>query len=327
MNTAELLANLLSPPVLCFALGLLAVAFRSDLELPPALTKTLSLGLLFMIGLKGGFSLAHSGFGLEVTKGLLAALAASVIVPIWTFFALRGRLGVNDAAGVAATYGSVSAVTFITACSFLSLQNIAYSGHMVAAMALMESPAIVLGVFFARRFATRTEGGGKVDWSHLGKDAFLNGSVFLLLGSLLIGLLAGEGQGATMKPFISTLFPGVLCLFLLDLGMVAARRMGGLRAVGGTALVFGLLAPLVNAALGLALCALTGLTGGDALLLVVLCASASYIAVPAALRTALPEANPGVYVSLSLAITFPFNIIIGIPLYHWAVSALLIAHS
>lgn len=319
MNTAELLANLLSPPILCFALGLLAVALRSDLELPAPLTKTLSLGLLFMIGLKGGFSLSQSGLSLEVAKGLSAALAASVIVPVWTFFALRGRLGVNDAAGVAATYGSVSAVTFITACSFLALRDIPCSGHMVAAMALMESPAIVLGVFFARHYAKRSEGGGPVDWSHLAKDAFLNGSVFLLLGSLMIGMLTGDGQGATLKPFINTLFPGMLCLFLLDLGMVAARRMGGLRAVGGTALAFGLVAPLINAALGLGLAALAGLNEGDSLLLVVLCASASYIAVPAALRTALPEANPGLYVSLSLAITFPFNIIFGIPLYHWAV--------
>ena len=325
MNLSDFATNLLSAPILLFVLGLSATLLRSDLEIPPAAAKTLSLFLLFAIGFKGGVSLAQSGLGAEVASTMLAALAASVLVPLWTFFALRGRFGAADAAALAATYGSVSAVTFITASAFLSQRGVAYSGHMVAAMALMESPAIIAGVVLARRFAARAPGTPKpvIDWGHLGRDALLNGSVFLLLGSLLIGFVCGPVRAAPLKPFIDTLFPGLLSLFLLDMGVVAARRLGDLRKVGGTALAFAFLAPLLNAALGLGLAALLGLPRGDALLLVVLCASASYIAVPAALRIALPEANPGVYVTLSLALTFPFNILAGLPLYDRAVAMML----
>jgi hypothetical protein len=317
MNLSDFATNLLSAPILLFVLGLSATLLRSDLEIPPAAAKTLSLFLLFAIGFKGGVSLAQSGLGGDVASTMLAALAASVLVPLWTFFALRGRFGAADAAALAATYGSVSAVTFITASAFLSQRGVAYSGHMVAAMALMESPAIIAGVVLARRFAARAPGTPKpvIDWGHLGRDALLNGSVFLLLGSLLIGFVCGPVRAAPLKPFIDTLFPGLLSLFLLDMGIVAARRLGDLRKVGGTALAFAFLAPLLNAALGLGLAALLGLPRGDALLLVVLCASASYIA--------LPEANPGVYVTLSLALTFPFNILVGLPLYDRAVAMML----
>lgn len=324
MNLSDFTANLLSAPVLLFVLGLSATLLRSDLEIPPAAAKTLSLFLLFTIGFKGGVSLAQSGLGGEVVATMVAALAASVIVPAWTFFALRSRFGAADAAALAATYGSVSAVTFITATGFLTERGVAYSGHMVAAMALMESPAIIAGVVLARRFAVVAKGEDRraIDWGHLGRDALLNGSVFLLLGSLLIGFVCGPVRSAPLKPFIDTLFPGLLALFLLDMGIVAARRLGDLRKVGGAALVFAFVAPLLNAGIGLALAAGLGLGHGDALLLVVLCASASYIAVPAALRIALPEANPGVYVTLSLALTFPFNILVGLPLYDQAVAIL-----
>ena len=325
MQSADLAANLLSPPILLFLLGFAATLLRSDLEIPPAAAKTLSLFLLFAIGFKGGVSLAESGLGGEVVATLGAAAFASVAVPLWTFFALRRRLGAADAAGLAATYGSVSAVTFITATGYLTLHGIPYSGHMVAAMALMESPAILVGVVLARRFAS---GGGPdaprpvIDWRHLGRDALLNGSVFLLLGSLLIGFVCGPVRAAPLKPFIDSLFPGLLALFLLDLGILAARRLGDLRRLGAPIVIFAFIAPLLNAALGLGLASLLGLPQGDAFLLVTLCASASYIAVPAALRIALPEANPGVYVTLSLALTFPFNILLGLPLYAAAVSAL-----
>lgn len=322
MNPAAFAENLLAPPILFFLLGLAAVWLRSDLELPAPLPKALSLFLLFAIGFKGGVALHAGGFGTEVLATLGAAMFAAALVPLWTFFALRRRLGPIDAAGVAATYGSVSAVTFITAAAYLGERGIPHSGHMVAAMALMESPAIILGVFLARRFAVTDGPRPRIDWGHLGRDAFLNGSVFLLLGSLLVGLVAGPRHTATMKPFIDTLFPGVLTLFLLDMGLVAGRRLGDLRHTGVFAATFAVLAPLVNSILGLGLAAMLGLSHGDALLLVVLCASASYIAVPAALRVALPEANPGLYVTLSLAVTFPFNILIGIPLYDWAVTAL-----
>lgn len=328
MQFTDFATNLLSPPILLFLLGLGATLLRSDLEIPPAAAKTLSLFLLFAIGFKGGVSLATSGLGIEVLSSLGAAMAASVLVPLWTFFALRRRFGVADAAALAATYGSVSAVTFITATGFLTQHGVPYSGHMVAAMALMESPAIILGVAFARRFApaaasSESRSGPGLDWRHLGRDAFLNGSVFLLLGSLLIGFVCGPDRGAPLKPFIDTLFPGLLALFLLDMGIVAGRRVGELRRLGGAAILFAFLAPMINAALGLGLAALLGLAHGDALLLVVLCASASYIAVPAALRIALPEANPGIYLTLSLALTFPFNILLGLPLYDLAVAALL----
>ncbi|MBC8008950.1 MAG: sodium-dependent bicarbonate transport family permease [Burkholderiales bacterium] len=321
MHPSDLFANLLTPPILFFILGAIAALVRADLEIPAPVSKALSLFLLAAIGFKGGAALAESGFGGSVAPTLLAAVLASALVPLWTFFVLRRRLGPADAAGVSATYGSVSAVTFLTAASFLDARGIPYSGHMVAAMSLMESPAIVVAVLLARHYGENRRAG--VDWRHLGRDAFLNGSVFLLLGSLLAGWICGPARGASFMPFIQTAFPGMLAFFLLDMGIVAARRCGELRRVGWTAATFALCAPLLNAVLGLGLSALLGLPSGDALLLVVLCASASYIAVPAALRVALPEANPGLYVTLSLAVTFPFNIVVGLPLYHWAVSGLM----
>lgn len=322
MNIADLATNLLTPPILFFLLGLSATLLRSDLEIPEQISKAFSLFLLAAIGFKGGIALSQSGLGIDVLMTLLAAMGAAVLVPIWSFFALRARLGATDAAAVAATYGSVSAVTFITATSFLTQRDIPYSGHMVAAMALMESPAIIIGVLLARRYGQK-QGAGAVNWGHLGRDAMLNGSVLLLLGSMVIGYLCGPERGAGLKPFVDTLFPGLLTFFLLDMGIVAARRLGDLRKVGATALSYAVLAPVVNAGIGLGLAALLGLETGNAMLLVVLCASASYIAVPAALRIALPEANPSLYVTLSLAVTFPLNILIGLPLYHLAVTTFL----
>lgn len=324
MTLADLAANFLSPPVLFFILGLSATLFKSDLEIPTHVSKALSLFLLAAIGFKGGVSLAQSGLGPNVVATLLAAMAAAVIVPIWTFFAMRSRVGATDAAALAATYGSVSAVTFITASSFLAQRGIPVSGHMVAAMALMESPAIVVGVLLARRFGNNgAQTRQSIDWKHLGRDAFLNGSIFLLLGSLLVGFVCGPVRSSAFQPFLQTMFPGLLAFFLLDMGIVAARRLGELRKVGAAAVGFGLIAPPINAALGLGLAWMLGLAHGDAMLLVVLCASASYIAVPAALRVALPEANPSLYVTLSLAVTFPLNILVGLPLYDLAVTAMI----
>lgn len=317
MDTSFLLANFLSPPILFFLLGVVATFFRSDLDLPQPLPKVLSLYLLFAIGFRGGAELSHSGLTGGVMLVLGAAMFMAFAVPLYTFFILRLKLDVANAAAVAATYGSVSAVTFITAAAFLDLANVTYSGHMVAAMALMESPAIIVGVVFHRLFASKD--GTALSWSHLSRDAFLNGSVLLLIGALLIGMVTGPKGETLLKPFTHDLFPGVLALFLLDMGIIAARRFGELKKVGIFCVSFATLVPLLNAALGLGLAHLIGLGPGDAFLFVILCASASYIAVPAAVRIAVPEANPSLYVTMSLAITFPFNILIGIPLYWWAI--------
>ena len=322
MNLPDLAANLASPPILCFILGLLAAGLRSDLEFPAPLRKVLSLFLLFALGFKGGLSLAQSRPEIATAGALAAAIFASAAIPLWVFWANRRRLGPTDAAALAATYGSVSAVTFVTATAYLTQRGVPYSGHMIAAMALMESPAIVVGLWLARRHASSAVPAA-VGWRHLGRDAFLNGSVFLLLGSLLIGLLAGPERGATLKPGVEILFPVALSLFLLDLGMVAGRHAGALRQLGAAPLAFAIVAPAINAGLGLGLAALFGLGRGDGFLLVVLCASASYIAVPAALRISLPQANPGIYLTLSLAFTFPFNVLFGLPLYHALVGAAL----
>ena len=315
MDFALVASNLLNPPILFFALGVVAHLLRSDLEIPQPLPKFFSLYLLLSIGFKGGTELHASGLGPEVASTLLAAAGMAVLVPLWAFAVLRLRFGRADAAAVAATYGSISAVTFIAASSFLEQLGVASSGHMVATMALMESPAIVLGILLARDAGARSS----VRWPQLLRESFANGSVLVLCGALLVGFATGEAGHKALSPFTDGIFRGMLCLFLLDMGLVSARRAGNVLAMGWFPVVFALGAPLVNAALGLAAAHLLGLGQGDALLFVVLCASASYIAVPAALRHALPEANPGVYVTMALALTFPFNILVGLPLYMAAV--------
>ncbi|MBL8199686.1 MAG: sodium-dependent bicarbonate transport family permease [Chromatiales bacterium] len=314
--------SLLSPPILFFFLGLLAVLVRSDLEIPQPIPRFLSLYLMLAIGFRGGVELGHSAPGAREIATLVAAVVVAALVPIYCFWILRRRLDVYNAAAIAATYGSISAVTFVTATDFLDRAGIAYGGHMVAAMALMESPAIVMAVILAR-LALRRSGvknqavGATPDrsWSHLLRDALFNSSVFLILGSLLVGIITGERGQATLEPFTAALFPGILCFFLLDMGIVAARRLRDLRASGAYLLGFALAIPLVNALLGIGVSALLGLDTGDALLFTILCASASYIAVPAAMRLALPEANPGLSLPLALAVTFPLNITVGMPAY------------
>ncbi len=313
MDLTLIASNLLNPPVLFFFLGMIACFVGSDLEIPQPIPKFLSLYLLLSIGFKGGVELHKSGLTAEVAIALGAAILMAIVVPLWTFLILRKRLDINNAAAVAATYGSVSAVTFIAAGSFLSQLGIPSGGHMVAAMALMESPAIIIGVALARKLGS--PGGTPVSWSHLLRDAFANGSVFILCGALVIGAVTGEKGGKALAPFTSDIFRGMLCLFLLDMGILSARRIRGIRQFGWFPVVFALAVPLVNAIAALALARFIGLGPGDALLFTVLCASASYIAVPAAMRLAIPEANPGLYVTMALAISFPFNIIVGLPLY------------
>ncbi len=338
------MTELLSAPVLFFLLGVIACLVRSDLDLPQPIPKLLSFYLLVAIGLKGGVELQSAGLQPEVVAGLGAAIALSAVVPIWTFFILRKRLGTSTAAGVAATYGSISAVTFIIATDFLDTRGIVHGGHMVAAMALMESPAIIVGIVLARRFATPAEkaafapsdtpGIGPEEeppskrphhsggWGNLLHEAFFNSAVMLLVGSMAIGLLVGKEGVADLSPLLVGPFKGVLCLFLLDMGLVAARRLGDLWRSGIWAMGFGLVSPPIHAMIGIGVARAVGLSEGDALLLAVLAGSASYIAVPAALRLSLPSANASVYVPMSLGLTFPFNVVIGIPLY-WAVVQLI----
>ncbi len=316
-------SNLLNPPVLFFFLGIAAVLCRSDLEIPNPITKALSLYLLFAIGFKGGYALNQSGLNAEVVIALLVAILLATVVPLYAYWILRRRLSVADASAIAATYGSISAVTFITASAYLEKLGIDYSGYLVAAMALMESPAIIIGVMLYRRYRDSTgDDGNTSDWGELFRDAFFNGSVFLILGSMVIGALTGDNGMTALKPFTSELFTGVLCLFLLDMGLVAARRLSDLARGGLFLSGFSIVLPLFNAVLATVCARLIGMSEGDALMLIVLAASASYIAVPAAIRLAIPDANPSLYVPMSLAITFPFNITIGIPLYHMIVKAL-----
>ncbi len=318
VQSGLILQNLLSAPVLFFFLGVLAVLVGSDLEIPSPLPKLFSLYLLLAIGFKGGVELAHSGLHAQVLLTIAAAVAMSLLVPLTSFLILRTRLDVANAAAVAASYGSISAVTFITAESLLTILQIHFDGFMVAALALMESPAIVVGVVLARTAGRQGPGAQGLRWRELLQEAFLNGSVFLLIGSLVIGYLvtAFSPSGLVrMEPFTDKLFYGALCFFLLDMGLVAAQRLQDLRRAGAFLVGFAVLAPLAHALIGLLLSRLLGLGVGDALLFMVLCASASYIAVPAAMRMTVPEANPSLYISSALGLTFPFNVVVGIPLY------------
>lgn len=326
MSASLILQNVLAPPILFFFLGMAATALRSDLSIPQPIARFLSLYLLFSIGMHGGVELATSGLGPRAVLTLGVAVLLAFAVPLWSFFVLRLRLDVPNAAAVAATYGSISAVTFVTAGSFLDDLGIHWGGHMVAAMALMESPAIVVGVLLARWFAGpagarqgRSEATGVRE---ILREAFLNGAVLLLLGSLLIGALTGKRGWESVRAFADLPFKGVLCMFLLDMGLVAARKLRDLRASGAFLFSFALAAPPLHAAIGILAGHLLGLDRGDALLLAILTGSASYIAVPAAMRLSVPDANPSIYVSMALAVTFPFNIAIGIPLYLAVIDAL-----
>jgi uncharacterized protein len=327
------LSNLGSPPLLFFFLGVIAVAVRSDLEIPGQIAKALSLYLLFAIGFKGGVALAESAVDATVVLTLLAAMAMSALIPIYTFFLLRRRMPVADAAAVAATYGSVSAVTFVTAAGYLDIQGVDWSGYLVAAMALMESPAIIIGILLYSRYAGKaTSAANSFSWKQLLNESMFNGSVLLILGSMLIGWITGSEGMAQVQPLVKDLFLGLLCLFLLDMGIVAARRFRDFLQTADSAqrgrhlrlmLATALGIPLLNAMVALGLARLLGLSEGNSLLFVVLAASGSYIAVPAAMRLALPEASPGTYLTMSLAITFPFNLLIGIPAYHALIKWLL----
>ena len=309
-------ANLLSPAVLFFALGLIAALTRSDLKFPEPLYVGLTIYLLVAIGFKGGVAIAEAGIA-KVWLPSLAAMALGALIPLWTYPLLRfgGKLSAVDAAAIAAHYGSVSAVTFIAATNYLKAINQPFESYATAFLAVMESPAILVGVVLGK-LATKTAGensGASIKTAM--HEALFGRSIFLLVGALVVGALCGEAGMTKVEPFFVAPFQGVLALFLLEMGLVAGRRLGDLKKVGPFLLAFGVAVPLVNGALGVCLGKLTGLELGGATLLGVLASSASYIAAPAAIRMSLPDANPTLYLTSSLAVTFPFNITLGIPIY------------
>ena len=309
-------ANLLSPVILCFVLGFAAAVGRSDLTVPEAAAKAMSLYLLFAIGFKGGVAVADHGLDARLGAAIVAGVILSFLLPFVAFGLLRvmTRLSALDAAAVAAHYGSISVVTFVTALSVLQSQGIASEGYMVAVAAAMEAPAILSALWIVSRSAGAGEP-RRMD-ADLWREILLNGSIVLLVGSFFIGWITGAEGMAKIDSFIVAPFQGVLCLFLLDMGLVAGRGLRSVRGqIGGGVFAFGVLMPVIGAAAGLAAALVIGLSPGGAALLMTLSASASYIAVPAAMRIALPEANPSIYLTLSLGITFPFNLTLGIPAY------------
>ncbi|MEY5013586.1 MAG: sodium-dependent bicarbonate transport family permease [Luteolibacter sp.] len=309
-------ANLLSPAVLFFMLGLVAAVLKSDLRLPEQLYVGLTIYLLAAIGFKGGVAIANAGLA-KVWLPSLSAIVLGALIPLWTYPLLRraGKLPRADAAAIAAHYGSVSAVTFIAATNHLKAVNEPFENYTTAFLAVMESPAILVGIVLGKlKEQSGTESRGAVLRKAV-HEALFGRSIFLLVGALLVGALCGESGMKKVEPFFVAPFQGVLALFLLEMGVVAGKRFGDLSKVGPFLLGFGIFVPIVNGALGVIFGKLSGLETGGAALLGVLASSASYIAAPAAIRISLPEANPTLYLTSSLAITFPFNIAIGIPIY------------
>lgn len=314
MNFNLLLENLTNPALLFFVLGVIAVYVKSDLEIPPNSSKFISLYLLFSIGFKGGQELSHESFTSEIGFSMLFGICIAAIIPIYTFIILRRKLNVFDAGAIAAAYGSVSAVTFVTAVSYLESQQMSLHGHMVAIMALMESPAIIVGLVLISLF-NKDETSGKINIPSVIKHSLTNGSVLLILGSLIIGFMANAKQAEGIKPFTNDLFKGFLAIFLLDMGITSGRKLKSFFSFGLFPLAFAIIIPLVN---GCLFAVLSGMVTSDItnrFIFAVLAASASYIAVPAAMKISVPKADPGLYLPMALAVTFPVNITIGMPLY------------
>jgi uncharacterized protein len=320
MDLHILISNLTNPTLLFFVLGIIATKVKSDLEIPDSTSKFLSLYLLFSIGFKGGQELAHGQFTAEIVWSLLFGLVISAIVPLYLFFLLKTRFSVSDAGATAASYGSVSAVTFVAASTFLESQKINFGGHMVAVMALMESPAIVMGVVLVQLYESDQQ---KLQLGSVVKHSFTNGSVLMILGSLVIGLVADLKQAEGIKPFTTDIFKGFLAIFLLEMGMVTGKKLSSFATYGKFATGMALLVPLLNGCVVAWASGLVTNEVGNRFMFAILAASASYIAVPAAMRIALPKANPGLYIPMALGITFPLNITIGMPLYLTIIDATL----
>ena len=316
MNIDVLISNLTNPVLLFFLLGIIATCLKSDLKIPENSSKFISLYLLFAIGFKGGQELSHSEFNSEILYSIIFAVLLSSIVPIYTFFALKKKVGVPNAGAIAAAYGSVSAVTFVTAVSFLENQGISFGGHMVAIMAIMESPAIIVGVILIMLYDANKKSSEKKSIGALIKHSLTGGSILMLIGSLVIGLVADATQARGIEPFTTDIFKGFLSLFLLEMGMVTAKRIKGFKQYGLFLFALGIIIPLIN---GLIVAYLSGFiteSDGNRLLFAILGAGASYIAVPATMKLAEPRADAGIYIPMALGITFPFNITLGLPIYY-----------
>lgn len=313
MNFSLLLDNLTNPALLFFVLGIIAVYVKSDLKIPENTSKFISLYLLFSIGFKGGQELAHSDFTADILWAIVFGVSIAGLIPLYTFFILKKKYSIENSGAIAAAYGSVSAVTFVTAISFLEIQNYSFSGHMVAVMALMEAPAIIIGVILIRLYSKEKE--QKTSMGTIIKHSFTNGSVLLILGSLVIGFLASEQQALGIKPFTTDIFKGFLALFLLDMGIVSGHKLNDFFKSGWYSVFFAVIFPIING------CGIAFLSQfvtddiGNRFIFAVLASSASYIAVPAAMKIAVPKANPGIFLPMALAVTFPFNITFGMPIY------------
>lgn len=326
--SSDVFATLLDPAVLFFMLGLAAAFIRSNLEIPAQISKFISLYLLMAIGIKGGVALSVSGIQPQILTGLGIALFMAFLVPAYTYPLLRLRTDGYNAAAVAATFGSVSAVTFIAAGEFLDNQGVVHGGYMAVALVIMEAPAVIMAVSLAamtRAADVKRRGqGAATAEAHspaafsvkaVLHESFTDGAIVLLMGSLLIGFVVGTDGYQVIKPFTGDLFKGLLAFFLLEMGMMVGRRVREMRGIDPFFVAFAVVVPVLNASFTLLLAHWAGLSQGDAMMLAVLAASASYIVVPAVVRAAIPEANPGIYFTMALAMTFPFNVIIGIPLY------------
>lgn len=313
MNFNLIIENLTNPALLFFVLGILAVYLKSDLEIPSNSSKFISLYLLFAIGFKGGQELSHETFTDEIAWSILFGILVSSIVPIYTFFILKNRFNVFDSGAIAAAYGSVSAVTFVTAVSFLESQELNLHGHMVAIMALMESPAIITSLILVSVFnQVKSE---KISKHNAIQHSFTNGSVLLILGSLVIGYFANAQQAEGIKPFTNDLFKGFLAIFLLDMGVSSGKKLKSFFSFGWFPLVFAILIPLFNGCIIAFLSSIVTQDPSNRFIFAILAASASYIAVPAAVKISVPKANPGLFLPMALAVTFPINITIGMPIY------------
>lgn len=314
MDLHLLIDNLTNPALLFFFLGIIAVQLKSDLNIPENSSKFISLYLLLAIGFKGGQELSHSTFDMEIIWSLVFGILLALLVPVYTYYILRKKFSIENSGAIAASYGSVSAVTFITTIAFLEMEQIPFNGHMVAIMALMEAPSIMIGLLLIM-ISKGGKGENEIPLKTVLQHALFNGSVILILGSLVIGFLASDAQAEGIKPFTTDIFKGFLAVFLLDMGISSGKKLSEFIKKGWFALVFAIVIPLFN---GIVVAILSGFfieATGNRLLFAILAASASYIAVPAAMKIAVPKANPSIYIPMALAITFPFNITLGMPLY------------